>query len=475
MYILALETSTSAAKALLYHPEKGVVDVCTVPYPQTISSGGMQDTDAVFHLTLEAGKQVAAGKDIAGISVGGIWHSIAICNSDGTPALPTYTWTFTGTSQLCRDIRTDTNLSAQIYARTGCMPNVTYQPYTLRYLNSQGVDLTDKLLMSQASYNFLHMTNTRMETPCILSGMGLLNLHTRSYDTETLAFAGVSEAQFAPLGTYQNAMPLNLACAKLLGIKAGIPVVPPHADGALNQLGNGAIAPALMTFSVGTSAAIRLTTPTPILSNPPATWCYMGAEDYMSGAATAGACNCINWFKECMLRNQYSYAQLEKTLLDTEIAPNHSPVFLPFLFGERCPGWQDERRGGFSHLNADTDIPAMYAAVCEGILFNIYHCFEILTALSGTPEKIMMSGGILNSQKWTQLAADIFHMPITISTEAQASMIGGAVLGMHVAGMLNNLSDFVDPSPSIVYPREGLSQYYREKFLNYLHYYQQNS
>ena len=28
------------------------------------------------------------------------------------------------------------------------------------------------------------------------------------------------------------------------------------------------------------------------------------------------------------------------------------PVFLPFLFGERCPGWCDSRRAGFYQVKA---------------------------------------------------------------------------------------------------------------------------
>ena len=53
--------------------------------------------------------------------------------------------------------------------------------------------------------------------------------------------------------------PLTEDGAKALGIKAGTPVIPAHADGGLNQIGVGALKKGVMTFSVGTSGAIRLT------------------------------------------------------------------------------------------------------------------------------------------------------------------------------------------------------------------------
>ena len=47
--------------------------------------------------------------------------------------------------------------------------------------------------------------------------------------------------------------------AALLGQKEGIPVVPAYPDGALNQIGSGALEQGIMSFSVGTSTAIRIT------------------------------------------------------------------------------------------------------------------------------------------------------------------------------------------------------------------------
>jgi len=467
MLILVLEASTSAAKAMLFDAEKGVVAVENEPYTADMDKDGRQDTEKVYQSTLNIGRKVAAGRDIAAIAVVGVWHSITVCDGAMRPVLPTHCWTFTQSRDICRRIRDDRELSHTIYDRTGCMPNVTYQPYTLMFLKENGFDLKDKLFASQAGYNFFRMTGERFETANITSGMGLINTHQRDYDEFVLDLAGIRQNQLGQLVTFKDTRPLTAECASALGIAAGIPVIPPHSDGALNQVGSGATQAGTMTFSVGTSAAIRLSSVKPILPARRSTWCYVGVLDWLCGAAITGACSCVNWFKDTVLQNKWTFAQLESELLKESAGP----IFLPFLLGERCPGWNDERAGGFYELKADTTIPQMFRAILEGILFNVYQCYQELIEVNGTPERIIMSGGIVNSEAWSQMAANILNTPVLLAENSQASLLGGAALALHVAGALDDIRDFSRDNPKILYPQEGAAELYREKYGRYLYWY----
>lgn len=470
MMVLTLEASTSAAKALLFDTEKGVIAVETEPYSPEIDSGGMQDAEQVYQATLRVGRKVAQGKDISAIAVSGIWHSIVACDSAMRPVTRTYAWTFTGASDICKNVRNDKYLTDLLYNRTGCMPNITYQPYTLLYLLENGLNLGDKLFLSQGGYNFYRMTGERIESDSIVSGMGFLNTHSKKYDNYVLDYIGIKEGQLGILVTYKDTFPLREDCANILGVAPGIPVVPPYPDGALNQVGSNAVRPGIMTFSVGTSAAIRLSTDTPLLSKPHSTWCYVGVESWLCGAATAGACNCINWFKDVVLKGKWSFAELEEQLLDT----GETPVFLPFLFGERCPGWQDDRLGCLYDLKGNMDVTQLYRSICEGILFNVYQCYEALTNINGNPEQIIVSGGILNSKKWTQIAADILNQEISLAHTTQASALGGAALALYAAGGVKNVSDFSYDSYDMLSPRQNIREMYRKKYERYLYWYNKN-
>ncbi len=471
MQVLVLEASTTAAKALVHDSDAGAVAFESENYGSAIDAGGLHDASKVVDALLRAGRKIAAGRDIAAVALAGVWHSLLACDGALRPVTPTYLWNFTGTAAICARVFADRERARAIHRATGCMPNITYQPYSILHMRENGLDPKGKKFISQAGLLFHRLTGEHCETRCITSGMGLLNLHSLGYDEGILDLCGLRAEQFGRLTDYRDVRPLTDAGAAALGIAPGIPVVPQHADGALNQLGNGAMRPGHMTFSVGTSAAIRLSTARPVLSDPPATWCYVGVEGYMSGAATNGACNCVNWLKERVLGDTFSYTELESTLLDG----GDAPIFLPFLFGERCPGWDGARRGGFRDVTGADDAAALFRAVAEGVLFNVYQCYRILTAGAGDPERIILSGGILHSPKWTRMAADIFRLPMRLSDNPNASMLGGAALAQHAAGGLKDLSAFGGGELETVSPGNPPYDADRVRFARYLQLYEEET
>ena len=106
------------------------------------------------------------------------------------------------------------------------------------------------------------------------------------------------------------------------------------------------------------------------------------------------------------LINQMNYEELEG---NQPISLKELPIFLPFLFGERCPGWKDNRLAGFTHINANHGISEFYLAIQMGILFSLLSCYQPLVKICGKPKEIVVSGGILHSKRWTQMLADIFE------------------------------------------------------------------
>ena len=469
MLVLALESSTSSAKALLYDSERGIVRTESCPYPSEFCKNGVTGTEEVFRLTMEMGRRVAAGEDVAAIALSCVWHSLAVCDS-GLKALGnTYSWNFMAPSEMCNRTRHDRDLADRLYRRTGCMPHVTYPREALRYLRENGLELRDKRFMSQGGYNFFRLTGENLETLNIMCGTGLVGVETTDYEDFALDYAGVRADQFGRIVTYEENRSLTARAAELLGVAAGIPVVPAHSDGALNQIANCAAVVGRMTFSVGTSGAIRMTTRRPVLPEGHQLWSYYGVTDWISGAAISGACNCIDWFRNTFMSGRMSFAELD----EGEDVPEKLPVFLPFLFGERNPGWRDDRLGGFVDIRAEHTAVEMYRALQMGILFNLYQCYEVLTREVGVPNAIYLSGVILNSRRWTQMAADIFGTGISCMNNLNASSAGAAVLAMNAAGCMDDVRAYTrDIEDAVdVQPRPEMAGRYRELYERYLKYY----
>jgi gluconokinase len=240
----------------------------------------------------------------------------------------------------------------------------------------------------------------------------------------------------------------------------------------MNQLGVGALRPGVMTLSVGTSAAARMVRSKPEAMAAEGTWCYYAPTSWLGGVATAGATSCLDWFMH-HFAGEVTYKEFEKDLT----IKKDNPYFLPFLFGERCPGWNDNRSGGFYCLRSKHSKQDLYGAVLEGVLYNMYHAYQYLVKASSTPKTILLSGGITNSALWIQMIADIWQRSFCILRDSsQASMLGGAAVAMHILGELPDITNInIDYKNSVtISPRPEMASLYAERFAEYKMLYEQD-
>ena len=469
MKILILESSTTSAKAMVYDTDFGIDRVITRPFMIKGADSSVQDAESIWRQTTAVGKEVAAETDIDIIALVGTYHSVMLCEKDMTPKTPVYQWPFRGAGSICKSLQENRPYVRDYYKSTGCMVNAIYPSFKLMWMKTQGLDISKAFIMDQGSYNNYRATGKRWITDSVMSGTGLMDIHKNRLCDGILKEIGVSENQFCEIVTYRELASLTAEAAELLGLKTGIPVIPTGPDGGLNQVGAGALSEGVMTFSVGTSGALRLSAEKPILSPNFSTWCYRSPGAWMSGAATSGCCNCVDWAKHSLFRDM-EYSEIEKGLGDTSL---NMPLFLPFLFGERCPGWDDERSGGFVGLNAKHDCYDLYDAVLEGTLFNLYQCYTELTQLNGKPSRIMLSGGIAHSPYWLQMCADIFGRKMGITDQQHSSMMGGAVEAFLHLGIIDNLCDYAVETKETIDPQVYKNKIYMERYAEYLAYYNQ--
>jgi gluconokinase len=121
----------------------------------------------------------------------------------------------------------------------------------------------------------------------------------------------------------------------------GVPWYPAVGDGAASNVGSDCVDPSRIALNVGTSAAIptgdRETGPAPI-----GLWRYrVDRRRALVGGATSEGGNVYAWCRD--LLKLPPPAEVEQML--AERAPDsHGLTMLPFLAGERAPGWRGDRR-----------------------------------------------------------------------------------------------------------------------------------
>lgn len=476
MNVLVLEASTTSAKAMIYSDNAGIVQLVSIPYPDTVRQGANLEATGIFEAITAVGRTVVdrfetSGQSIDIVVIVSIWHSLLVCRNQ-VPQTPVYTWADTSGTAIAARIREDRAQTADLYHRTGCMPHAIYPAYRLMYLQETGLQLAGCQVTDLGGYLLTRLTGAYATSVNMASGTGLLDIRTRRWDPDMLSLAGVRQDQLPALFPDRGSFPLTAQAAGRLGLAPGTPVTLPYADGMMNQVGAGALQPARLTISVGTSCAIRtVVDQMPDLRLDSGLWCYCTpmVDRWLAGAATSGGTNTLDWFRRKLGAGR-SLQELDQL---AHVAPD-LPVFLPFLYGERCPGWNEARRATFSGLQPEHDIGDLYSAVLEGVLFTVRQCFEKLAAV--TPiQHVNLSGGILKSAVWSQMAADMLQQPLELSPSEQASVLGGAAMGLYVAGALSDLADFGGEIARVIRPDETRKAYYEQRYQRYLQVYQSGS
>lgn len=468
MNVLVIEASTSSAKAMLYRDELDTYTVHQIKYPSRVSDVKTQDIDGVMDSVFACAggliKKTKADVDI--IATASVWHSYLILDQYGKPVTRVKTWADTEGAKALRKYRNDPSMQEWLYQKTGCNIHTKYPCWKWSH-DRHALERPGSVRVSSVpEYLFEKLTGERAISKTVASGTGFFNIHTLTWDKDVLEFCGITESQLSPLEEYDYCGSLSNVAANALGLKPGIPVMIPGADGALNQIGEGALRHRIMTMSVGTSAAIRLSSNAPVLPREPATWCYyVGDGIRLVGAATAAGGNCADWFVNKVMQNTMNFPALERAIQSKDIS--RAPIFLPFLYGEQSPGWDDSRLGMFCDFSGENDVFDMYYSVLEGVLFNLYHCYTFLSQLMDTPSEIRLSGGIINSAYWVQMAADIFGLPIAVSKVEHGSMLGALAIAKKIMGRVEAIEEYTNKEDRVILPLEGRESYQR-RYVRYV-------
>ncbi len=455
MNILALEASTTSAKALLYSGDR-IKAIYSQGYKRTADGSLLLHPDDVLQTLFNVGRIVAEHQQIDMISLGSTWHSLILCDKNMQPITKEFSWQYTGASTQAAKIRSDTDMFNHIYHTTGCLVHSAYPAYKVIQLKEDGVDVASSIVTDLGSYIHYALTSQHLVSACTASGSAFMDINTLSYSEFMLDLSGINVQQLPQIASYDKLCLLNEASAIMLGVKSGTPVTLAFADGGLNQVASCGRKKGGMTMSVGTSGALRMATDEPRIPNTPGSWCYYSPISYLVGAATSGACNCVDWVKNSFFSKDIKYSELE----EHPVKRDGLPIFLPFLFSERSPGWNDKAKGGFVDLLPCHGPVEMFHSVLEGVLYNIRQCYDIVESVADEPTAILISGGITKSPIWLQMASDIMQKELLIDTVEQASVMGGVYVAQMISG--------IEPTTASVYKKIIPQNSYEQNYIRYL-------
>jgi gluconokinase len=442
MLVMALDVGTSSARAACFDADarplpgaEGRVAYAPHVAPDgevVLDADGLVDAAATALDAAVAGAGARAG-EIAGVGASVFWHSLLALDDAHRPLIPVLTWADTRSAPAAAALRGRLDADA-VHARTGVVLHASYYPARLRWLRESRGDTFARAATwcGFAEYLLWRFTGVLRVSVSMASGTGLFDQDRLAWDAPLLAETAVSPERLPPIDD-APAPGLAPPWASRWPALARVPWFPGWGDGGCSNLGSDCAGGGRIALNVGTSAALRLVLPG-IPALPKGLWRYRidGARALVGGATSEGG-NVLAWCRDLLALP--ADAELDAAL--AERAPGgHGLTALPFLAGERSPGWRADARATIAGLSLATGRLDIAGALLEAVALRLALVHERLAPLAAADHALIASGGaLLRSRAWTRMLADAFGRPLTLSHEAEASSRGAALRVLEALGV----------------------------------------
>ena len=123
-------------------------------------------------------------------------------------------------------------------------------------------------------------------------------------------------------------------------------------DGAAATVGSGCASDRRAALTIGTTGSLRMFVEGHDVYIPDGLWSYRLADNSLIGGSLSDGGTLLSWGMT-NLKIPSNYQELDKKLFESK--PNsHGLTSLPFLTGERSPGWAVYARATISGIRIDT-------------------------------------------------------------------------------------------------------------------------
>jgi gluconokinase len=431
---MALDIGTSSARAACFDAEARPLPGAEgrVSYAARTAPDGevVLDPDTLVSAVAQAVDAALAGagpraREIAGVGASVFWHSLLPLDAAGRPLLPVLTWADTRSATAADALRARLD-GREIHARTGAVLHASYYPARLAWLRDTRPDVMAQAATwcGFAEYLLQRLTGVLRVSVSMASGTGLFDQHRQVWDSPLLAECGLAQDRLPPIDD-APAPGLAREWAERWPALARVPWFPGWGDGGCSNLGSGCAGSDRIALNVGTSAALRLVAPD-ARAVPKGLWRYqIDRKRALVGGATSEGGNVLAWARSVL-------ALPDDEALDAALAARapdrHGLTVLPFLAGERSPGWRADARATLAGLSLATDPLDLVTALLESVALRLSLVYDRLAPLAARDHLVVASGGALtHSRAWTRMLADALGHPLTMSDEAEASSRGAAL------------------------------------------------
>jgi gluconokinase len=444
VYYLGIDVGTTSAKAVAFSPTGEVLASHSCGYkmyhPQP--SWSEQDPEEVFLAVINSTNKVIDSlpsyKPLF-VTFSSAMHGLLLLDRDGQLLTNCIIWADNRAVDIADKLK-ESNWGKEIYHISG-VPIHAMSPFCkLLWLKENERALFDKAdkFISIKEYIYYKIFGEYLIDTSVASATGLLNLSTLKWDERILNFLDIKPSLLSEVVSTKTKRVYNKNTAAIKDrdwlMPDGTSFIIGSSDGALANIGTGAIEKNSMAISIGTSSAARVIINKPETDKDMRTFCYHVADNsYITGGAGNNGAVVLEWLKNNLLETGESFTELFLRAEKTN-AGSDGLLFIPYILGERAPIWNSKARGIFFGLNINHTKAHLVRACMEGVIYSVYSIAKILLEKRRITE-IRASGGFAQSSLWLQMLADVCNIKVLVSDAVESAALGAVMLGLEAMNL----------------------------------------
>lgn len=443
-YVLALDQSTSATKALIFNDAGHCVDREALEHRQQYPQPGWveQDAEEIWQNVLRVCRSVLArhtqgAADLACLSISNQRETVVVFDrSTGRPLHPAIGWQCRRGDALCA-AQIAAGHKHAIHARTGLQPDAYFSASKIQWLIQNKPRLQALITSGEAligtidTYLIYRLTDGKVfaTDPTNASRTLLFDISRRRWDEEMCALWEV------PLTALAEVRESKACFGKTaIGVlPCAVPICGVMGDSQASLFGQRCFQPGMakVTFGMGSSVLLNIG-PEPRLSKSGVVttlaWVLDGAPIYAFEGIIINSGATLTWL-QTQLGLVRAVGEIESIAAGLD---NSGGVYLvPAFSGLGLPHWAPSARAAITGLSFHSDRRHVARAALESIAYQLNDALEVMEMESGMPLRVLkVDGGSTANSVLMQFTADITGIDLSVAKTPDCSALGAALMGL---------------------------------------------
>lgn len=459
--LVVFDLGTSSLKVSILKKSDGLIAKNEFPYPTyTTEKTIRQDTKdwkSAFKSGINWIDSTFSWNDISGISFTGQMEDIIFVDENEKPEGSVILYSDPGGQSEVEYINSFFG-KERLFNILGNYINGMMPLTKLYKIKKEGKNII-KVILGGKDYLIYLLTKKIVTDPTNASTTGLYNIKERKWDTEILAFLGLTEDSLPKIYSPEEIIGItDETTEREFGIPPGIKIINGIGDAGASAIGAGIVKNKASYIYLGTTG-----------------WIAFSKDDIVDkkidGIFTLDFIYNMYLVIGAPLSVGKIYEFLKKVFIDTDIKEykiKNLPIFLPYLLGERSPFVDPMALASWIGIDTETQREDLILSAMEGVSFSLYHTAISLMDKKDIPSEITLTGGVTRNKLWCQIFANVFGSNILVPSLEDSPTMGAYLIGAKALHWIEKLENTKINIKEIYSPDKSMFLKHRNRFSIYL-------